>query len=307
MGLSQAQSQQMYGTDAYTGWDSAGAAADAKAKGIQTGGSGSSNSNSSSSNPAAGYIQAITNTISTPPAEYLKANPFYFDEATAEQASTAEYSPYYDKILSDYMTNINGEIDKAQGDLGRFLSELDRQTQVYTTQNKAQLASDLENTRQGYVGNGLGFSGFENKALTDTTTTSNNALNDYTGSQDAKATQQKADTAYNVNQYNTQGTQEQFNVGNDKAAAIAGGVQQRESEALNQYLYGAQTYYQNDLNPNTGTSNTDADVAGVKSALTNSDSSVADLNVTPTATSTSVNGLSQYQATTLPNNNLVTL
>lgn len=258
---------------------------------------GSSGVSNNSSNPAAGYVQSIVNTISTPPAEYLKANPFYFDEATAKAASTAEYSPYYDKILKDYMTNINGEIDKSQGDLGRFLSELDRQTQVYTTQNKAQLASDLEKTRQGYVGNGLGFSGFMNKDLTDTTTNSKNALDAYTGAQSAKAGQQQADTAYNVNQYNTQGQQETFNVGNDKTAAIAGGVQQRRNETLNQYLYGADLYYKNDLNPAAQAS----DVAGVNSLLHLQNPTLGQ------TTSTSASGLGQYQATTLPNNNLVTL
>ena len=270
----------------YQSWNDPNAiVADFNATGGVGKGGGSSSSGGSNADQ---YVSAIASTISTPPEEYLKANPFYFDEASAKEASTTEYSPYYDEILSDYMKNIDTEKEKAQGDLGRFLSELDRQTQVYTTQNKADLNKNLDTIRQGYMGNGLSFSGFENKDLTNTITNSTNNLNDYLGTNKAKSEQQQADTAYNINQYNTQGANETRDIGREKTTAIEGGVQQRQSEALQQYLYGAKAYYGGD----TG-------LSGVEDALYKQNPSLL--------TSTSSAGTMGVNATTLPNNNLITV
>jgi hypothetical protein len=244
MALTKAQSIAQYGTEAYTAWDEASAAADFKAKGSQKG--SQTTSSSSGGNSATDVlnqsISTITDMFKNIP-EYSTVNPFSFDEALAKTAATAEYSPYYDQMLSDYTSTVERTKSRSQEDLTKTLDQLAAGKEYYMGTERRLLDRTIDNVNKGYAGQGLFFSGAKQKDI--------NQINTEYGAQTGEYNRQYQ---YNVGQAQTAATRTgqdiatassmySRDVGQAKTAAIEQGVLQRQSEAVQQYEIRRQKYY----------------------------------------------------------------
>ena len=268
MALSRQDAISKYGTEAYTGWGETEAAADAAAKGL-TGGSGGSSSGggfnysvptfdpnsipvteadpyfATSSVNIDEYIKAIQDTLPAPPEEYLKANPFYFDEQNARDVSTAEFAPYYDELLSDYLGDIKLTSEKNRGDATRILADLDKQKELFMQQNGNDFEKTIRGIKEGYSSKGLFFSGTNTRDQGEAGASNTNKLEGYLNTYGGKVGQTKAEDTFSQTQLATQAQQKARDIGRSKTADIYGGVQTQKDEAIDEYLYGMQTYYKN--------------------------------------------------------------
>lgn len=243
MGLSQQDSLNLYGTVAYTGWDAAGAAADAKAKGIS-----GSTSNTGGNNTVDGILNNAINAVTanvkkiTP---YEQSNPFSFDEQLATEASTAEYSPYYQQLLSDYTQGVERTKSRSAQDTQNTLDQLAAGKEYYMGTQRRLLDKSLDSTNNGYAGNGLFFSGARTKDVNSLNTNYNADIGNY-----------NTNYQYNVGQSNTSNARTQadedtalgqYTRDNSQSlkTAIDQGVLQRQNEAVTQYNQGRQQYYDN--------------------------------------------------------------
>lgn len=84
---------------------------------------------------------------------------FTFDEGLAEQAATAEVSPYYDELLGDYMTNVDRKRERAIEDERTDLGILGERKEQFTRDVAMDYEIALEKAREGYAGRNLYFSG----------------------------------------------------------------------------------------------------------------------------------------------------
>jgi len=201
------------------------------------------------------YIQAIQDTLPVPPEEYLKANPFYFDEQAAREVSTAEFSPYYDEILQDYLGDIKLTSEKNQGDTTRILADLDKQKESFMQKNAQEFDKIIRGIKEGYSGKGLYFSGTNLRDQTEAEKANTNTLEGYLNTYGGKYGQTQAENTYKQTQYQTQASQKARDVAREKTASIYGGINTQKDEAIDEYLYGMQTYYKNpnwkSINPAT--------------------------------------------------------
>jgi hypothetical protein len=237
------------GFGGYAGWDDNSANDNFMATGgagNQTGGGGASSSNIPSVDD---YISAITETLPKPPPKYSEANPFYFDEQSARELATAEFSPCYDEMLKDYLTDVDTTRERLGQDTPKMLSELERQKTNYMAQNEVNLNRTLEGIQEGYANKGLYFSGFKNKSLTQEKEDNQRTIGDYLGSYGYKVGGVQTDSQRRLQDLALGSERQDRDINRQKTTAIEGGVQTQKREALDEYLYGMEKYYQN---PNYG-------------------------------------------------------
>jgi len=247
-GLSREESISKYGTERYTGWSEPEAGYDAAALGI-TGGGGGGGTVDSILNSA---ISAFTALFPKKLEDYEKVNPFFFDEQLAKEASTAEYAPYYNEILSDYIADVERTKSRSAEDLEVILDQLSAGKEYYTGRERRVLDKALRMVNEGYAGKGLFFSGARER--------------------DARELQQEYDLAYGPEGYETGRYQYQTgraqtayergiedigiererkerDVGREKEYAIETGVLQRKRETREEYELGRQKYYEQAFYP----------------------------------------------------------
>lgn len=245
MGLSAQQSQQLYGTPAYTGWGETEAAADWRAKGspAPSGGGGGGGSADAILNEAVNSYASLFKQVKP----YDEVNPFSFDEQLARQASTAEYSPYYDEMLSDYTSTVQRSSSRSEEDLKSTLEQLSAGKEYYMGTERKVLDRALDSTNNGFAGRGLFFSGAREKDI-------GQLKEDY----QARTGEYERQYGYNTGQANLSNkrTQEdlstslqnyQRDIGREKQYAIESGVLNRKSEAVQQYEMGRQKYYDSQM------------------------------------------------------------
>lgn len=265
--LSREQSISLYGTEKYTGWPEEGAREDAKSKGLtggaSDGGRGDFNWSVPTFDPNSipvsqadpyfatqsvnidDYIKAIQDTLPAPPEEYLKANPFYFDEQSAREVSTAEFSPYYDEMLSDYLGDIKLTSEKNRGDATRILADLDKQKELFMQKNGTDFEKTIRGIKEGYSSKGLYFGGENMRTQVEAQKDNANQLEGYMNTYGNKVGQTQAEDTYAQTQSQIAGQQKARDIGRQKVSDIYGGVQTQKNEAIDEYLYGMQTYYKN--------------------------------------------------------------
>jgi len=90
--------------------------------------------------------------------------PFSFDEELAKNAVEAEISPYYDELLSDYMSNVETRKTRATEDERANLGLLGEQDRLYREDLDRDYNIAVEKTRQGFAGRNLYFSGKKTEA-----------------------------------------------------------------------------------------------------------------------------------------------
>ena len=237
MALTRDQSIQLYGTEAYTAWGEAEAAADTKAKGI-TGGGGSNGGGIASE-----YISSIADLIGKVPEPYETKNPFFFDEQLAREASTAEYAPYYQELLSDYVANIERTKSRSSKDLKRTLDFLGGGKEYFLGRERRLLDKAIKNTSEGYAGRNLFFSGAREKDIRELKEESEEGVSEYmrgygykTGEAELTHERTLEDEALKQKFYTR-------DIEREKKYAVEQGILQRKGETREEYELGRKKYY----------------------------------------------------------------
>ena len=234
----------------YSSWnDDAAVLADYAA----TGGAGKGGSSSGGGNDVDSILKnAIDPIVSMLQASrnYEKDNPFFFDEALAREASKAEYSPYYDELLSDYVSDTERTKSRSKEDLDKILEQLSASKEYYVGRERRLLDKSLRNTNEGYAGNNLFFSGARERDVKElqgeymagigTEQQPGYYLQNYqrnVGEAKTNAQRTASDAELAQKRY-TRDTER------DKQYAIEGGVLQRENEVRDEYEGGRSKYYE---------------------------------------------------------------
>lgn len=191
------------------------------------------------------YINAIVATLPAPPPKYTEVNPFWFDEKAAEELATAEYSPYYKELVDDYMSDVNTQTERLQGDEKKILSELNSQRDYFVQDQGVKLDRTLRGIKEGYSSAGMYFSGENRRTQQETQADYQSGLNDYMRQYKYKTSGTQEDTRRGLQDLTTGANRYQRDIEREKQTAISGQVQTLRDEALDEYLTGAQTYYQN--------------------------------------------------------------
>lgn len=191
------------------------------------------------------YINAIVATLPAPPPKYTDVNPFYFDEENAKELATAEFSPYYDELLSDYMHDVDTTKTRLQNDNGKILSELNSQKDYFIKEQGTNLERVIRGIKEGYEGAGLYFSGNRNRDIKETQADVQGGIEDYMRQSKYKKEGYNTDLSRNIEDIDLAANRYTRDIGREKETAITGQVNTMEGEELDQYLQGAQTYYSN--------------------------------------------------------------
>lgn len=191
------------------------------------------------------YIKAIQDTLPAPPEEYMKANPFYFDEQNARDVSTAEFAPYYNELLQDYLGEVKVTSEKNRGDATRMLADLDKQKELFFQNNGQEFEKTIRGIKEGYSGKGLYFSGNNNRDQNEATASNTNKIEGYLNTYGTKKAQTTADDTYAQTILNTNAANKARDINREKTASIYGGINTQKNEAIDEYLYGMKTYYKN--------------------------------------------------------------
>ena len=120
---------------------------------------------------------------------------FSFDEAYAKQVATAEYSPYYQESLTNFITDKQTQLKQQKESTDRGLgyitgqeTTLNKQDELYRKTALLDYENAIKQAQEGYAGRGLSFSGIANKGLSDQTQKYQTGLESYgLGQQQQKA------------------------------------------------------------------------------------------------------------------------
>jgi len=254
--LTREEAINLYGTEAATGWGRTEADANFKPVGSGGGDYGLSSFDPSSipvSQPTYvastinvdDYISAIVDTLPAAPDKYTEANPFYFDEQAANEVATAEFSPYYNELLQDYLGDVKLTADKNKGDATRILADLDKQKELFFQNNAQEFDKTIRGIKEGYSGKGLYFSGENTRTQEEAGLTNTNKLEGYLNTYNTNRGGTMATNEYQQTQARIMSEQKARDIAREKQTAILGGVNTQKDEAIDEYLYGMKTYYKN--------------------------------------------------------------
>lgn len=191
-------------------------------------------SGSSSRSPAQTYAEMIIEAQKKQIEEqkkflgnYKENNKFAFDEQLAKEASSSEYSPYYDEMLTDFLKDIDLKRQTVQDDqkLSTELYKLD------TEASSREFTRALRRANEGYSSRGTFYSGAREGQIGEGTVEYN--ADRQGGQLRQDATQRGFDRTLQA--YDIQQSNKERDIGREKDYAIASGVEQRRGEALNQY------------------------------------------------------------------------
>jgi len=159
--------------------------------------------------------------------KYTKKNPFAFDEELARKSSTAEYEPYYNELLDDYVSQV---------DLRRATIEDDKKLQQefkkYETEKSSRdFNKAISNAEQGFAGKGLFFSGNRARDVGEKSV-------EKVAGDEMRTAQYKADEAgldRRSTSLDLESSAKTRDIGREQETAIEGGILQRRGEAITQY------------------------------------------------------------------------
>ena len=231
----------------YAGWPDEAARQDFQAtggagKGGPTGGGGTSGGGNSTDSILNNAIQAIISPLKVMQ-KYDEANPFFFDEELARRASEAQYAPYYDETLSDYVARIERDKSRSQEDLNRTLDYLSASKEHFLGAERRALDKAERQTNEGYAGAGLFFSGVRQRDLRELKEGSEARIGEYeTGYQ--YGTSGAGLTAKRFGEtVATEETQTRRDLGREKKFAVEIGVVQRKGEVRDEHEISRKKYY----------------------------------------------------------------
>ena len=93
--------------------------------------------------------------------EYTENNPFIFDQVLEEESAKAlqRLDPYYQQTLGDYLQGVNTKKTRSLQDERTLLTELQRTSDTYVGNEKAQLEDAIDSSQQGKADAGIYDSG----------------------------------------------------------------------------------------------------------------------------------------------------
>jgi hypothetical protein len=241
------------GYGGYLGWGEAEAWADFNAghgEGKRTSGSsghGDITPTQSAINPSfptvEEYIDAITETLPEPKPKYSEVNPFFFDEEAARELATAEFSPYYDEIIQDYMSDVATTKKRIGDDTATFLAEMEEQKESFMDREGTKLERLLRGIKEGFSQQGLYFSGKRQLAEMETEERSEKDIADYMKNYGYRIGEKQTEAQQSLEDIATRTRKFKRDTERERDAAITGHVQQLKSEAIDEYLMGMNEYY----------------------------------------------------------------
>jgi hypothetical protein len=205
------------------------------------GGGGQDNSVDSILNSA---ISSITQYVNKPQ-RYDEVNPFSFDETLAREAATKEFAPYYQEMLTDYVSNAERTKSRSQEDYTRLLTNLGAGKEYYMGTQRRVLDKALRSTDEGYAGRGLFFSGAREKDVKEIKSVYGEQTGEYMRQYGYNTDSAQLGLNRDLQDVNT--GQAQYTRDNERLqkAAIEGGVLTRRGEAMDEYNIARDKYYEN--------------------------------------------------------------
>ena len=97
--------------------------------------------------------------------KYQTENPFVFDEAFARESATAEYEPYYQRLLEDYLSTVEPKKASLQ-DQTKLLQDLYK---LDTTGRTNLYDRAIQGAEEGAAGRGMFFSGVNKRSVGEKT------------------------------------------------------------------------------------------------------------------------------------------
>jgi len=93
--------------------------------------------------------------------QYTSNNPFVFDEVLKEESAKVKerLDPYYTQTLGDYLQGVETQRRRSLQDERTLLSELQRNTDTYTGNERQQLEDAIDKSQQGFADAGVYDSG----------------------------------------------------------------------------------------------------------------------------------------------------
>ena len=244
-----------YPTQYYQGWDPAAAQQDWQAKGkninllqeMRGGGSSGGGGVSSVDDILNNAIGSIMKLVPKAVKPYEEVNPFFFDEALAKQAATAQYAPYYNEMLSDYISEVERKKSRSVEDLRIVTEQLEAGKEYYMGTERRLLDKALRGVNEGYAGRGLFLSGAREKDLRELKEESEYKTGEYLRQYgEAKSSAQLAKER-GFEDIDTAKSMYERDIEREKQYAITSGVLQRKSETREEYEAGRRKYYDNAL------------------------------------------------------------
>ncbi|QGH72331.1 MAG: hypothetical protein [Podoviridae sp. ctg2L5] len=218
-------------TDAYSAANNAGGRADELAreflgKGPLVGGGGGGASSFLANLPSAeevanGVIQAVIESL--PELPKVSETPFAFDEELAREASTAEFSPFYQEQLDDFIQDVETKRQRGGAEERRLLEDLTIERDI------------------GAAERGLTFSGERKRELGEEITPTTASPVGFIRDLQRRARDVKVGTKDLLTDLTKEAFRGEREIGRAKTAAIESGVLQRRGEALESYLSGLET------------------------------------------------------------------
>lgn len=171
--------------------------------------------------------------------DYLKDNPFAFDEALARNLAQDKFRPYYQELLTDFVEPLQTAINSSQENETRVLGELTRQRNYEVGERGLRLKDAISAVRAGFAGANLIGAGFANRAENRTRLDSNRATEDFLAGSQFQETQTRKEGQQYRGNLTDQITKKQRDIFGDGRAfdtAVAGDVQSRRATSQGQYL-----------------------------------------------------------------------
>src|SRR3990167_142873 len=173
--------------------------------------------------------------------QYLKDNPFVFDEELAKKSTMQEYEPYYSELLKDYLVDVGRNRETVQ-DEQKLLRQI-RQLDVGQRTRSYQYA--VENAEEGYAGKGLFSSGMRARDV------GKEGISYKTGMEEATARYQTGEKGYEsqLAGYNIEEERRRRDSQRGQEVAVTGGIETRRSEAIKPYLSTYEQTYKRQFQP----------------------------------------------------------
>lgn len=175
--------------------------------------------------------------------DYEIKNPFFFDEALAKEASTAEYAPYYGELLSDYIADVEKTKSRSKEDLAMILEQLNAGKEYYTGVERRALEKSIRQTNEGYAGRNLFFSGVRERDIKELQTESEARTGQYLGTYGYGVKRAELGAGRTLADVGTAQKRYTRNIERQKEEAVAGGILQRKRETREEYEISKKKYY----------------------------------------------------------------
>jgi hypothetical protein len=166
-------------------------------------------------------IEAVTESL--PELPKISDNPFEYDEILAREAATAEYTPFYQEQLDEFLTDVDTRRQRGGAEERRLLEDLTAERDV------------------GLAERGLTFSGEKQREIGAEIEPGKASPVGFMRDLMRRGRDIKVGTRELMEDLTKTAFRGEKGIGREKKAAIEGGVLQRRGEALESYLSGLQT------------------------------------------------------------------